>query len=100
MRVGVSGSSAARFMRAPTRRFRWACCPRTIIGHAAAAPPTSLINPRRWIIRSPRPRAEHGKRQFDAKLLGRSAVDHEYEFRWQDDRKIGGLITFEDAARV
>src|SRR5262245_4934857 len=46
-RPGVSGSSAAKAMSAPTRRMRSACCTRAASGHAAAAPPMSVMKSRR-----------------------------------------------------
>ena len=39
--------SAAVFMITPMRRIRPACCARAATGHAAAAPPSSVMNSRR-----------------------------------------------------
>jgi hypothetical protein len=47
MRACDSGSSAARFMSTPIRRIRSGCCARVASGHAAAAPPSSVMNWRR-----------------------------------------------------
>ena len=49
IRAMDSGSSAARFMSTPIRRIRSPCCARAATGHAAAAPPMSLMNSRRRI---------------------------------------------------
>ena len=59
-------SSAAKLMITPMRRIRSPRCARAASGHAAAAPPSSVINSRRFIfavIRSPRQRAPDGKRR-------------------------------------
>jgi hypothetical protein len=48
MRADASGSSAASAIRAPMRRIRSACCARAASGHAAAAPPRSVMNSRRF----------------------------------------------------
>src|SRR5262245_2114258 len=47
MRATASGSSAARLINTPTRRIRSRCCARATSGHVAAAPPMSVMNPRR-----------------------------------------------------
>src|SRR5215472_5760938 len=47
MRACASGSLAAIVIRMPIRRFLSACCPRAASGHAAAAPPSSVMNSRR-----------------------------------------------------
>ena len=47
MRACPSGSSAAKFMSTPMRRIRSRCCARAASGHAAAAPPSSVMNSRR-----------------------------------------------------
>src|SRR5262245_14565094 len=44
MRAFASGSSMASGMSTPTRRARSACCARAESGHAAAAPPSSVMN--------------------------------------------------------
>jgi hypothetical protein len=47
LRVCTSGSSAAVLMSTPIRRIRSGWCPLAVTGHAAAAPPSSVINSRR-----------------------------------------------------
>jgi putative tryptophan/tyrosine transport system substrate-binding protein len=47
IRACPSGSSAARLMSTPIRHIRSGCCARPAIGHAAAAPPSSVMNARR-----------------------------------------------------
>ena len=46
MRDCTSGLSALP-ASTPTRRIDWACCARAASGHAAAAPPSSVMNSRR-----------------------------------------------------
>src|SRR5262249_2639399 len=60
IRVGVSGSSAAKVISTPMRRIRSGCCARAASGHVAA-PPSSVMNARRLLIRSPRRRASRHK---------------------------------------
>ena len=55
------GSSAVVFMSTPMRRTRCGSCARAASGHAAAAPPSSVMNSRRLIIRSPRRRWPRGR---------------------------------------
>ena len=50
MRTGDSGSSAATAMSTPMRRMRSPCCARAASGHAAAAPPSSVMNSRRPML--------------------------------------------------
>ena len=56
MRGGRVGSISDMAVSTPMRRSRSDCCARAAIGHAAA-PPSSVMNSRRRIIRSPRRRA-------------------------------------------
>src|SRR4249919_548920 len=51
IRVGDSGSSAAKVISTPMRRLRSACCALAAIGHPAAAPPSSVMNSRRFVCR-------------------------------------------------
>ena len=44
-----TGSSAADAICTPIRRIRSACCARAASGHAAAAPPSSVMNSRRSV---------------------------------------------------
>jgi integrase len=50
MRACPSGSFAATLMSTPTRGNRSPCCARAAIGHAAAAPPKSVMNSRRLMF--------------------------------------------------
>ena len=47
-RACATGSSAGTFISTPMRRTRSACCARAARGHAAAAPPKSVMNSRRF----------------------------------------------------
>src|SRR5262245_12958919 len=49
LRSCVSGSSAAWFISTPMRRIRSPCCARAANGHAAA-PPSSVMKSRRFIL--------------------------------------------------
>ena len=51
-RACPSGSSAAKPLSMPMRRIRSPCCARAAIGHAAAAPPSNVMNSRRHSITS------------------------------------------------
>src|SRR5262249_4653310 len=53
--AGDSASSAARYIRAPMRRTRSACCARAPSGQAAAAPPSATSNSRRPMVTVIRP---------------------------------------------
>ena len=52
----LPGRSRRKPISTPIRRMRSPCCARAAIGHAAAAPPSSVMNSRRPITRSPRRR--------------------------------------------
>jgi hypothetical protein len=52
MRACPIASSAAVPTRTPIRRTRSPCCARAASGHAAAAPPSSVMNSRRFTVRS------------------------------------------------
>ena len=54
-RACAAASSALMLMSTPMRRIRSPCCPRAASGHAAAAPPSSVMNSRLF-IQSPRRR--------------------------------------------
>src|SRR5215472_4981182 len=71
------------------------CCARAASGHVAAAPPSSVMNSRRAIIRSPRRRAA-GR---IPELSTRAPYD-EIELRWLHDRKVRGLLPLEKAPRI
>jgi hypothetical protein len=65
---GGLGSSAAGLWSTPIRRIRPPCCAPAASGQAAAALPSSVMNSRRLIIRSPRRRG----RAASAALRGRA----------------------------
>ena len=62
-RTDASGSSAASVSSILMRRIRCGCCARAGTGHAAAAPPSSVMNSRR-LTRSPRRRGREGSAVF------------------------------------
>src|SRR5262245_13967056 len=58
-RAWPSASFAANGVSTPMRRTRSPCCPRAAIGHAAAAPPSSVMNSRRLILNLPLQESVH-----------------------------------------
>ena len=62
--VWPPGSLPATPISTPICRMRCGCCARAARGHAAAAPPSSVMNSRRRIIRSPRRRGRAGSVEF------------------------------------
>jgi len=66
-----SGSSAVVFMSTPMRRTRSVCCARAASGHATAAP-SSVMNSRRLLIRSPHPRSRAASAAHRYGALSRS----------------------------
>ena len=50
IRACPSGSRAAWDMSTPMRRICSRCCARAASGHAAAAPPSSVMNSRRLMV--------------------------------------------------
>ena len=63
---------AIEHIRMPIRRIRSACCARAAIGQGAAAPPSSVMNSRRLIIRSPRRRWRGASAVRSGRASGRS----------------------------
>src|SRR6266540_985350 len=49
IRLGVSGSFCPVASKTPMRRTRSDCCPRAASGHAAAAPPSTVMKSRRFM---------------------------------------------------
>jgi hypothetical protein len=75
----------------PMRRIRSGWCARAASGHAAAAPPSSVMNSRRPF--------DHlvGERQqlvghFKAERLRRPEIDYQLKFRGLLDRQVGRLL--------
>ena len=56
-RAWASGSFSGRCISTPIRCTRSLCCARAASGQAGAAPPSSVMNSRRLLTRSPRRRA-------------------------------------------
>src|SRR5215471_9959368 len=71
------------------------CRARAAIGHATAAPPSSVMNSRR-IIRSPRRRERSAYREFGGRRLRALEIDDKFELDRLMDRQIGRLGTFEN----
>ena len=49
MRALICGSASATFISTPRRRMGPRCCARAASGHAATAPPISVMNSRRFM---------------------------------------------------
>ena len=78
-----------------TRRIRSAGCARGAIGHPATAPPSSVMNSRRRIIRSPRRQQQAGSaRARQTKRLCGVEIDHQFEFCRLNGGHIGRLLAF------
>src|SRR5262245_39987052 len=77
-----------------------ACCARAASGHVTAAPPSSVMNSRRFIIRLPRLRARAALRNFKADRAGGRQIDDEIELGRLYHRQIGRLLAFQDAAGI
>src|SRR5262249_57831921 len=83
----------------PTRGVFPACCARPATGHVAA-PPSSEMNSRRFIIRSPRRRGRQRERDRKAERLGGLEVDVQLDFGGLLDRQIGGVVALENPAGI
>src|SRR6516162_460587 len=71
------------------------CCARAASGQAtAAAPPSNVMNSRRFIIRSPRRRARAGCRRFETERLRGFEVDNELDLRDLLHRQLGRMLPF------
>src|SRR5262245_26021530 len=90
--------AAGVLLRNPTTGIA-VCCARAATGHAAAAPPNSVMNSRRF-IRSPRRRGRASSADFQAKRPGGRKIDDELEFDRLHDRQVGWLGTFENTTRI
>ena len=66
----------------PTRRTRSTCCARAATGHAAAAPPSSVMNSRRVSFDHLVGARRAGWQGFKAKRLGGLEVDDQLELGW------------------
>ena len=76
------------------------CCARAASGHAAAAPPSSVMNSRRLhsITSSARASSEGGT--SIPERLGCLEVDDKFVFGRRLHRQVGRLLAFEDAVDV
>src|SRR5262245_4860432 len=108
--------SSRKGISTATRRTRSLCCARAASGQAATPLPTSAMNSRRFIDA---PEAQNGKRRTsralfdyfvgavldrlrhgDAECLRSPEVDDQLDFRCLLHRKILGLFSLENPARI
>src|SRR5215510_10879860 len=126
-RACPSGSSAAKCMSTPTRRIRSGCCARAASGHAAAAPPSSVMKSRRLprnsiqkipvesmtAVSSMRVRAAHGNSfnylvgallqkpgQIELELLRGGDIDDQQVFGSEFDGQVRWFGALEDLVDV
>jgi hypothetical protein len=78
-----------------------ACCARAASGHTTAAPPSSVVNSRRFNlnVRSP-VGAQQGRRGHRRRGLRRVEIDHESKFGRSLNRKTGRLFTPKDVIDI
>ena len=82
------------------RRIRSPCCARAASGHAAAAPPSSVMNSRRSHSITSSARASKRRWDFQAKRLGGLEVDYQFDLCGLLNRQVGGFFALEDAAGI
>src|SRR5215468_5758252 len=81
-------------MSTPIRRTRSPCCARAARGHATAAPPSRVMNARRFIFavtRSPRGAQQERLGDRQSKHLGGGKIDDKIEFGRLLDWDFAGL---------
>ena len=68
------------------------CCARAASGHAAAAPPSSVMNSRRSHSITSSARASSVGGTVEAERLGGLEVDHQLVLGWRLHRQVGRLL--------
>src|SRR5260370_18215906 len=91
-------SSGDRLLKNPITGIA-GCCACAASGHAAPAPPSSVMNSR-LLIRSPRRRGEHRWRHVETKRLRGLEIDDQFVLGRRLHRQVGGLLTVENAPDV
>ena len=76
------------------------CCARAASGHAAAAPPSSVMNSRRSHSITSSARASSVGGTVEAERLGGLEIDHQFVLGRRLHRQVGGLLALEDAVDV
>ena len=96
LHLWVALSEPVQERHAPQRS---GCCPRAASGQRAA-PPSSVMNSRRFIIRSPRRRGRAATADFEAERLCGLEVDYQFELGRRLHRQVGRLLALEDAIDI
>src|SRR6516162_7982638 len=102
--VCSAGSSDANDVSTPMCRIRSGCCARAASGHAAAAPPSSVINARRFIqplsFNHLVGEREQIVRDFDVQCPRGPQIDHELKFGRPQHRQVRRLLAFENPSGI
>ena len=94
-----TASAAVVLLRNPITGIA-GCCARAASGHAAAAPPSSVMNSRRSHSITSSARASSVGGTVEAERLGGLEVDHQLVLGRRLHRQVGRLLALEDAVDV
>ena len=89
-----------RAAQEPDGRQLPGCCARAASGHATAAPPSSVMNSRRFHSITSSARGEQRSAARQAERLGGLEVDDQLELGRLHHRQVGRLVALEDPAGI